>query len=102
MILCRKMQLQSPAGSVSLTSPDRLHVTKDSGLIRIFHLITTAAADNSSLTALCSVDLPDVLYKYDCGGFSSVSGLNKPCQAGLSGLSLQRSPEFPLPRYVSL
>lgn len=77
------MQLQSPAGSVSLTSPDRLHVTKDSGLTRILNQVTTVAADTSSLTALCSVDLPDVLYEYDCGGFNSVSGLIKPCQAGL-------------------
>jgi len=48
-------------------------------------MLTTAAADTSTLTALCSVGLLDVLCQYDCGGLS-----RKPCQAGVSTASLRK------------
>ena len=54
-------------------------------LARILHQLTTAAADTSGLTALCSVGLLAVLHKYDCGDL----GLNEPCQAGVPTASLR-------------
>ena len=55
---------------------------------RISHELTTAVAYTSVLTALCSVGLLDVLYKYDCGGFTNG---RMSCQAGVSTASLRNS-----------
>ena len=57
-------------------------------LARISHGLTTAAAYTSALTALCSFGLLDVLYKYDCGVFISISG-RMPWQAGVFTASLR-------------
>jgi len=65
----------------------RLHQSRYIGLIlsrRISHELTTAAAYTSVLTALCSVGLLDVLYKYVCGGLGRMS-----CQADVSTASLR-------------
>ena len=56
-------------------------------LTRISHELTTTAADRSTLTALCSFGLLDVLYENDCGGFISC---REPCQAGVFTTSLRK------------
>ena len=60
---------------------------RDQVLTRISHELTTAAAYTSALTALCSFGLLDVLHKYDCGVFISISG-RMPCQDSVSTASL--------------
>jgi hypothetical protein len=48
------------------------------GLTRISHKVSTAAAQRTMSTALCSLRLLDILFKYACGVFSRAPCIHGP------------------------